>query len=294
MSILSSCCNPCCATPTTTNIPGTAGATSISTTTANFVIPAIGNTVTIAVTDSSWMAINGNLWIGGANFLLTGITSLVSITIQTLGVTGDTAVGQTVVAGALIVPGTGNLVFPLAITDGGTGQATAALAFAALYAGSTLPVANGGTAGTTKTTAQTNLGLGQNCTLVNSTGLSQALTATPTLISGASVTIAATGRYLFLARASVDFAGATFASSRQITVKIRNVTTATDLSTSIKNTGVITTTTYPTFDYSVAPVDALATAADVVQVFISISVIASAGTHVVSEASLIAIPLRTS
>lgn len=298
---LNDCCNPCSVTPPV-NIPGTEGQTAISTTTASFVIPAVGDSVTIDVTDTSWMAVDGNVWIGGANWLLTGINSLTSITIKNLGVSGDTAVGATVASGAIVLPGLGNLDFPLAIANGGTGGATVAAARSALGLGAAalladpIPIANGGTGTTTKALAQVAFGLGQNITGAYSTGISYALTTTPTLVTGATITIPTTGLYLLVARVTLDLVGVTFAASRVISLKMRNITAGADISnsTATRNTQIVTTTNYPSLDYVLPPVSASLTATHQIQIFASISVVPSAGTANITEATIEAIPLALS
>lgn len=105
-------CQPCCSTPTTTDIPGSQGGSAITTTGASFVIPAVNASVTITVGDSSWISALKNLFISdgahAGNFLVTAVNGLTSITAKFLGLVGDTAPGATVASGALVIAGLGN------------------------------------------------------------------------------------------------------------------------------------------------------------------------------------------
>lgn len=131
-------CTPCAPTTLTTNVPGAIGSSAVTLTTANFTIPgAIGSTVTISVGDTSWITSGKNLFIGGANFVVTGIGSPTSMTIKYLGMPGDAAINTVVASGAVVAPGLGNYTVPVtangiaALVDstGGTpGTALAAVA----------------------------------------------------------------------------------------------------------------------------------------------------------------------
>jgi hypothetical protein len=88
----------------------------VTTTSASFVIPAIGATVTISVGDTSWLKTNKNIFIndGGnqGNFIITGIGNPTSLTGKFLGLVGDSAPGTTVASGAIVIPGLGNFTVP--------------------------------------------------------------------------------------------------------------------------------------------------------------------------------------
>lgn len=121
----------CCSTPTTVSVPGSTGASGI-TTASSFVLPAIGATVAITVGDSSWIKQGKNLFISDgsklANFVVTGVNSATSITARFLGLVGDSASG-TFSDGAVVSPGFGNqtvawdLDAMAALTDNSTGSA---------------------------------------------------------------------------------------------------------------------------------------------------------------------------
>jgi hypothetical protein len=105
--------------------------------TANFVTPAnkTGATALALVSDTSFMAIGDTIFMAGpANFQVTGVNSATSVTLRMLDVDGDIAAGSTILSGTSLYPGPGNLLFPLSIANGGTGQKTALAAITALTA----------------------------------------------------------------------------------------------------------------------------------------------------------------
>lgn len=277
------CCNPCVATPPV-NIPGTAGApgapgaggaagiNAFTVLTANLTLPgAPGNPATMIVANSAWAVIGENIVVGdGTNFGTFKVTALpaggTSITGTWLGYPQDSVAGTTINAGATVSPGGTLPAVPVTIADGGTGAIT-------------------------KATAQVALGLGQNITEKDGTALAYAITNAAATITSMTVTAPATGLYLVVGWAAVAYRGVTFASSRTLTLKIRNTTAGADLSTALKTTGAPTTTDYPTLDYQMPYVTANLTAADVIALQIGLSVVASAGTSTVEEASLALIPL---
>lgn len=111
-------CVPCGTSPLVTNVPGSSGASAVTTTSAGFVIPAVGATVAISAGDTSWIKTNANVFISdGANegnFLVT-VNSATSITGLFLGFQGDSAAGTTIASGAIVMPGVGNLTFSNAL-----------------------------------------------------------------------------------------------------------------------------------------------------------------------------------
>lgn len=208
-----------------------------------------------------------------------------------------TAATTTTLTGILTGNGAnvGFVADPLPIVNGGTGAATQATALAAILGGAALPIANGGTAGTTRTLAQAALGLGQNVVTSTVTGLSQVITNSYLQVSTCSVTIAATGTYLLMGRVSINMVGVTFAASRVISFKIRNITQGTDVVIANRDTQILTTINYPTIDWALPfTLDTTLVTADVLHLMITINTVNSAGTLSVLSASLAAVPLRLS
>jgi hypothetical protein len=130
---------------------------------------------------------------------------------------------------------------------------------------------------------------------VYAAGTVYALTATSAAIDFGTtdpvITFAKAGTYLIQARVNLEYAGATFAANRTVTIKLRRTNnTAADLtngSTAI-GTDVVTTVTgvlevlgLPTIVYAAA-------AGDIVTIFGDVSVIPTAGALNVTEASIVA------
>jgi hypothetical protein len=125
-------------------------------------------------------------------------------------------------------------------------------------------------------------------------GGTQALTATPSQALSLQLTLPTTGHYLILATARIDDVGATFASSRTVTLKLRETTNGpADLANAIAKvqTGVITTQTDTLTYLSIPTVDYSAASGDTIQIFVDVSVVPSAGSIEIIEASILAIPL---
>lgn len=149
---ISPCLPSCCATPQVVNIPGLQGGTgnngtngvnAFSITTADFVVPAINATVTISVTSTAMNVVGQTVMIGQGGgtalvhpgpgtFQITAIPSSSTLTGKFLGATPDVAPGQTISAGALVVPVGFPMQAPIGIAQGGTGQITAQAAAKAL------------------------------------------------------------------------------------------------------------------------------------------------------------------
>lgn len=123
MSAPLSCCNPC-ATIETVNIPGLEGDPGINGTdgqnaytrvTANFTIPAQGDTVDIAVESSVWLVVGQVVIVGEgiipsdapngwANFQVAALPNSTTIRGTFLNYSGDTATGQVLADGCTVSP----------------------------------------------------------------------------------------------------------------------------------------------------------------------------------------------
>jgi hypothetical protein len=144
-------CTPCCSsTVQTVNTPGTTGASAITTTTANFTIPAIGSTVLISCGDTSWLKAFKNLFVsdgsGLANFIVTAVNSATSFTGKFLGFVGDSAAGTTIQSGAIVIPGIGDFTVPwdldalTAFTDSSGGTKSDTIAASGLKSTVIIPI----------------------------------------------------------------------------------------------------------------------------------------------------------
>jgi len=291
-------CNSCCDDETiVVNTPGSAGGNAYTTTTASFVIPAIAATVVVSVGSTAWMAVGQKVFISDGTdvgtFTVQSIGSSVQFTAVFEGYTDDSAVGVTVGSGAAVVPSGAQqaITLPLPIADGGTGQITAPLAFAALYAGSQLPIANGGTSGTSKATAIAALGVGQVATVSTLSGLTYDVTNAAAQITGSTLSVPSTGSYLVLASVTVLFTGTTFVANRTLTFSVRNTTDAANVLTITRDTGIQTTATQPSVDYVFPFTVQSLTAAKTLQLYASMDVVESAGSTVITAASLCILPI---
>jgi len=141
MSGLSDCCSPCPETQTV-NVPGVAGdagaagadgtngVNAFTVVAADFIIPAVGNTVLVTVGDSTWMVVGQNIFIEEpANFVVDSIPGPSTVLLEFLGYTGDASPGATISTGAGVSPGglegpSSVGALPTAITDNSTGTAS--------------------------------------------------------------------------------------------------------------------------------------------------------------------------
>ncbi len=286
MSTPTDCCNSC-PTPTTTNVPGpegadgaagapgTDGVDSFTQTTADFTVPAVNANVTINVGNSTWMVIGQIIFIEDAGaFEVVSKGSTTSVTLTYLDYDINTASGNSITTGAGVGPSGNQITTTIPVAQGGTGNATATLARAALgVGGDNLSVYAAGTAYQfTNTAALLNFG-----------------TTDP------SLTITSAGVWLILSRVRVDYTGATFAAVRTGALKLRRTNnTAADLVNSPCGflTDIITTLTYTLGSFNLPPIIYTTTNAnDVIEIWGSISVVPTAGSLDASEAEIVAIKL---
>lgn len=74
-------------------------------TTADFVVPAIGDQVTVSVGNSSWMAVNGLVFVEGAGiFQVISIPSATSVVLEYLDYSVNTNEAATVTTGSMVNP----------------------------------------------------------------------------------------------------------------------------------------------------------------------------------------------
>jgi len=127
-------------------------------------------------------------------------------------------------------------------------------------------------------------------------GTVYALTATSAAVdfgtTDPSITLDKPGTYLLIARAKLNYKAATFAASRTTTMKLRRTNnTAGDVTNgaATASTDIITTLTYTMIDQTWQTIYTTANSDDVIAIFGHVSVLPSAGSLDVAEASIIAI-----
>ena len=249
-------CNPCCSDPVVTNVPGTQGAAgtngtngvnAYTTTTANFVVPAVGSNVTVQVASSIWMVVGQILVITGpASFRVVSFPDTVSVVLTFLGYAGDVAAGVTIASGAGVSP--------------------------------------------------SGVGYGPGLS-VYASGTAYTVTATPALVdfgtTDPSITITSPGTWLILARLRYDLNAATFAARTVTSLLRRTNNTAADLTNSSTAwlTGTTTTVTSTQFQAIPPILYQTSNSNDTIQLWGSVSVLPSAGTLTVTEASIVAIKI---
>lgn len=263
---MSTTVNNCgCPTSEIVNIPGVQGSpgdngadgsngvNAYTVTTANLTIPTTGATTTIQLANVSWMVVGQFIFISdGTNLAHFQVTALqASPPVATIK-----ALGNNGDSAATVVIATGASVSPGGV-QGSNGFAVTATTSAA-------------------------------------TGGSQAVTATPSQALAASLVLAATAgkTYLLHARVRLDYVGATFAANQVVTLTLRrtNNTAANNGSTTIQ-TAVVTTVTYGLGELSIVAPYTTVGVSDVIQPYISVSVIPSAGALNVVEVSVTAVQL---
>jgi hypothetical protein len=106
MSSTFDCCSQACPPVVPpVNIPGPAGASSATTTTAAFVVPAIGSDVVVQVLNTSQFVVGQSLIVSGpARFLVYQIIGPTTLTLLFQGLLGDVATGTVIGPGATVAP----------------------------------------------------------------------------------------------------------------------------------------------------------------------------------------------
>lgn len=252
-------CVPCCAETQTVNVPGIegdAGDAGTNGQNAYTVLTAASAVPGVAGGSVTFTVANSQWAVVGQMIVLTGpstyrITALPTST--SITATWQAATGD-VAAGTAIASGAG-------VSPAGVGVIT------------TLSVYGAGTAyQLTATAAKVDLG-----------------TTDP------SLTITAAGTYLLLAQFRIDYTGATFAASRSVTMKLRRTNnTAADITNASTSLGTAVVTTFTgTFDTGVIwiPVYVTANANDVIEMWGSVSVVPTAGSLDVVNASIVALKI---
>lgn len=106
-------CVPCCASTQTVEIPGpegpeaqdgSDGQNAYTLTTTAFVVPAVGDDVTVSVQSSLWMAIGQMLVAVGTYFKVVSKPTATSVTLENLGYAGGTTPGGTIASGSTLSP----------------------------------------------------------------------------------------------------------------------------------------------------------------------------------------------
>lgn len=281
-------CVPCCSTPQSVNIPGTpgeagaagaAGANGVNaftTTTADFVVPAISANVTVQVANNSWMTVGQNVFIEGAGtFEVVSKATTTSVTLTYLDYDSNTASTNNITSGAQVSPGGLQPTTPLTIAEGGTNASTVQ-------------------------TALNNLGLAATPLEVYAAGTAYSLTNVAALLNfgttDPSLTITAAGTYIIFGWARIDYNAATFAANRTVTLKLRRTNnTAADLtngSTQAK-TNIITTETETFGKFFIIPSTYVTTnTTDIIEVWGSIDTVPTAGSIDAVEAGIVAVRIR--
>lgn len=284
MSSLIDCCQPC-PTTQTVNIPGpqgdagaagTDGSNGVNAFTtlagASDPLPATDGTILVTVGNSTWMGVGQEIFIEGpAHFVVDSIPGPSSVVLQFKNYSGDLAPGNTLADGAIVSP---------------SGPPTSDI-------DDPLLIANGGTSASTKAGAQSALGLGQTIVQAHSDALAYDVTNSYASI-GLSIMSTAAGLWLVQARVTVLFTGVTFASSRTLSLRVRNTTSATTLAETTRPTGIHTTTSFPAIDYVLDFEVATLALNDTLQIQAQLDTVETAGSTVITSGSLAIVPLALS
>ena len=258
------CCTHC-PTPDTVQVPGPEGdpgaagtngvngINAFTLTTAIFAVPAINDLVTVAVGSTAWMGEGQNVYIPGAGyFSVEAIVSATSVQLRYLNYEVNTHEGD-------------NIAIATSVSPGGTQPTAPALPDVdpiAAYASGTAY---------TVTTVDSPVVFG---------------TSQP------AISLTRAGYWRLTARVKLNYVGATFAASRNVTIKIRRTNnTASDVANAQTTfqTEIITTLSYtadvivlPDVTYQTANVD------DALTIYIVIDTGPTAGSLTVAEASIYA------
>lgn len=252
-------CTPCCSDPVSVDVPGIEGApggTGTNGQNAYTVLTAASAVPALAGNSVTFAVANSNWAVVGQMIVVTGpstyrITALPTAT--SITATWQAATGD-VAGGTAIASGAG-------VSPAGVGVITTQSVYGA-----------GTSYQLTATAAKVDLG-----------------TTDP------SLTITAAGTYLILAQFRIDYTGATFAASRTVTLKLRRTNnTAADLTNASLSLGTAVVTTFTgTFDTGMiwVPIYVTANATDVIEMWGSVSVVPTAGSLDVVNASIIALKI---
>jgi hypothetical protein len=84
-------------------IPGVAGSSSYTTTTASFVMPAVAGSITVTFASTTWMAQGQNLYVVGAGYFdISSITDATHAVLINLGSLGNVSSGTTIPSGSMV------------------------------------------------------------------------------------------------------------------------------------------------------------------------------------------------
>jgi hypothetical protein len=263
----SQCCSPCNnvesvevpgpqGDPGTDGADGTNGTNAYTIVTTEFVVPALGGSITIDVGDSTWAAVGQPVFIPGAGvFEVLSIPSSTTLQLEYLDYETNVETGSAVVVGSAVTPGGFQEPAPTIPDD----QVTA-YGSGAEYVLTTTPanVVMGGTS--------------------------------------PDVTLTVAGTWMIFARLRVDYNAATFAAVRTVTGVLRRTNnTAGNITNSSASfeTEIITTLTYtaevmslPVIIYKTANVN------DNIVLQASIDVLPTAGSIAISQCEIVAVRIN--
>ena len=250
-------CNPCCSDPVVTNVPGTQGAAGTNGTNG----------------------VNAYTTVTGVGFVVPAIGSTV---------TAQLASSAWMVAGQVIVTDGPANFRVVSFPDSTSAVLT--------FLGQSGDVAPGVTIPVGARVSPSGVGYGPSLS-VYASGTAYTVTATPALVdfgtTDPSITITSPGTWLIFSRARYDLNAATFAARTVTSLLRRTNNTASDLTNSSTSwlTGTTTTVTSTQFQLIPPILYVTANSNDIIQLWGSVSVLPSAGTLTVTEASIVAIKI---